>query len=102
MHSKQIKPHIVPGPRPPINPAYSGNTSSQPLTAFSIPPLLYMPINTANDFAKALLEEHHVACVPGEDFVAGGEKCCRFSFACDEDQIRAGMERLSEFVGGLR
>ena len=56
----------------------------------------------AADFAEALLAEHHVACVPGEDFGSGGERCCRFTFACGDEQIREGMKRLGEFVAGLR
>lgn len=58
-------------------------------------------IASAGDFAKALLDEHHVAVVPGEDFGAGGERCARLSFACGEDQIREGIGRLTEFVRGL-
>jgi aspartate aminotransferase len=61
-----------------------------------------MAIDSANDFAKALLDENLLACVPGEDFGTGGEKCCRISFACSEDQIRAGMKRLGAFVDGLK
>jgi aspartate aminotransferase len=59
-------------------------------------------IGSVVDFASALLEEHLVACVPGADFGGCGEKCVRFSFACSEEQIDAGMERLGEFLGGLR
>ncbi len=58
-------------------------------------------MSSADSFAAALLEEHHVACVPGEDFGAGGERCCRISFACSDEQIREGMRRLGEFVAGL-
>jgi len=58
-------------------------------------------ITSAETFASALLTEHHVACVPGEDFGAGGERCCRFSFACADAQIEEGMKRLGEFVAGL-
>jgi len=59
-------------------------------------------ITSAMTFASALLDEHHVAVVPGEDFGAGGERCCRISFACSDDQIRKGMERLGAFVNSLR
>lgn len=58
-------------------------------------------LHAAMDFAGALLEEQHVAVVPGEDFGTGGEKCVRISFACSEEQIREGMARLSSFVSGL-
>lgn len=59
-------------------------------------------INSAASFAGALLDEHRVACVPGEDFGSGGEKSCRFSFACSDDDIREGMSRLAEFIASLR
>ena len=58
-------------------------------------------IDSAMDFAAALLDEHHVAVVPGEDFGSGGERCFRFTFACSEEQIRAGVERIGAFVGEL-
>jgi len=58
-------------------------------------------LKTAADFAKSLLTEAQVACVPGEDFGSGGERCCRFSFACGEEQIRAGVARLQTFVASL-
>jgi aspartate aminotransferase len=59
-------------------------------------------IGSAMDFAAALLDEHHVAVVPGEDFGSGGEKCIRITFACGEDTIRKGVGKLGEFVAGLR
>ncbi|MBL0926083.1 MAG: pyridoxal phosphate-dependent aminotransferase [Phycisphaerales bacterium] len=60
------------------------------------------PIDSAMAFAAALLDEHHMAVVPGEDFGSGGERCVRISFACSEEQIAKGMTRLGEFVAGLR
>lgn len=59
-------------------------------------------INAALDFANAMLEEQHVAVVPGEDFGAGAERCFRLTFACAEKEIRRGIERIGAFVGGLR
>ncbi|MDX2114756.1 MAG: pyridoxal phosphate-dependent aminotransferase [Planctomycetota bacterium] len=59
-------------------------------------------IESASSFASALLDEQRVACVPGEDFGSGGERCCRFSFACSDEQISEGMERLGAFVASLR
>ena len=60
------------------------------------------PINSALQFSEALLEEAHVAFVPGEDFGGCGEKCVRISFACSEEQINAGMDRLEAFLAKLR
>ncbi len=59
-------------------------------------------ITSALDFAEALLAEFQVAAVPGEDFGGCGGNHVRFSFACSEAQINAGMDRLGEFVESLR
>ncbi|MEM1166696.1 MAG: pyridoxal phosphate-dependent aminotransferase [Planctomycetota bacterium] len=58
-------------------------------------------VTSGLSFASALLEEQHVACVPGDPFGAGGEKCCRFSFACSEAQITDGMDKLETFLASL-
>ena len=49
-------------------------------------------IASSTDFARYLLEKHHVACVPGEPF--GSEKHIRLSFATSEEAIREGIERI--------
>ncbi|MFN7020596.1 MAG: pyridoxal phosphate-dependent aminotransferase [Phycisphaerales bacterium] len=59
-------------------------------------------INSALDFCEALLAESLVAAVPGEDFGGCGRKHVRFSFACSEDTIKKGMDRLAKFVDALR
>ena len=51
--------------------------------------------------AGALLEEHKMAVVPGEDFLGSGSRCVRISFACSDEQIREGMARLKAFVDSL-
>jgi aspartate aminotransferase len=60
------------------------------------------PIRTALDFAEALLSEVHVAVVPGEDFGGWGARCVRLSFACSEEQIQKGIERIARFVQVLK
>jgi aspartate aminotransferase len=59
-------------------------------------------IRTGLEFAEALLSEHHVAVVPGEEFGGVGRDHVRFSFACAEEQIEQGMTRVAHFVAGLR
>ena len=59
-------------------------------------------ISSAKDFATALLNEQLVACVPGEDFLGCGPNCARFSFACSNEQIEQGMDRLGQFIETLR
>ena len=46
--------------------------------------------------AAALLDEAHVAAVPGEAFVAPGY--LRFSYALADDQLAEGMRRFQEWV----
>ena len=58
-------------------------------------------IDSAATFAEAILEEKEVAVVPGEDFGEIARDNIRLSFACSEDQIRAGLSRISDWVGSL-
>ena len=58
-------------------------------------------IESALSFSQALLDEHHVALVPGEDFGTGGEKCCRLTYACAPEQIEAGLDRIRAVVSSL-
>ncbi|MFT3684927.1 MAG: pyridoxal phosphate-dependent aminotransferase [Phycisphaerales bacterium] len=60
-------------------------------------------INASADFAGALLDEHNMAVVPGEDFSSlVGHKHIRMSFACSEEQIREGCKRLGAFIASLK
>ena len=59
-------------------------------------------INSALEFAGALLEEGHVAVVPGEDFGTGAERCFRLTFACSEAEIEKGIGRIRAFIESLR
>ena len=52
--------------------------------------------NNSVEFCKRLLEEKHVATVPGLGF--GLEGHMRFSFATDEKTIIAGIKRIEDFV----
>lgn len=52
------------------------------------------------EFCRRLLEEKHVAAVPGEPF--GAPTCVRFSYACSMENIREGMARLAGFCASLR
>ena len=51
---------------------------------------------TSADFAAALLDEAHVAAVPGEAFGAPGY--LRFSYALADDQLAEGMKRMKAYV----
>jgi aspartate aminotransferase len=52
------------------------------------------------EFCRRVLEERNVALVPGAAFLAPG--FVRMSYACSEENIRAGAARIGEFVRGLR
>ncbi|HYF15540.1 MAG TPA: pyridoxal phosphate-dependent aminotransferase [Phycisphaerales bacterium] len=60
------------------------------------------PVRDAQSFCEALLEESLVALVPGDDFGGCGRNHVRISFACSEEQIERGMDRLVEFLTKLR
>jgi aspartate aminotransferase len=57
-------------------------------------------IDTDEDFAKALLEEQHVATVHGAAF--GMSPYLRISYATDEASLEEGCRRIASFVAGLR
>ena len=51
-------------------------------------------------FCRRLLEERHVAAVPGTPF--GSADHVRFSYACSMDTIEEGMSRFASFCFGSR
>lgn len=53
-------------------------------------------IENSTDFANALLEDAHVAVVPGDPF--GCPKNVRLSFACSVEQIDKGIDRIVEWL----
>jgi aspartate aminotransferase len=59
-------------------------------------------IATSADFGTALLNEGLVATVPGGEFGGCGMNHIRVSFACSEEQIERGMDRLATFVSTLK
>jgi aspartate aminotransferase len=56
-------------------------------------------INDAISFAAALLEQSHVAVVPGND--CGFDTHVRLSFATSLDQIDKGIDRIADFLKKL-
>ncbi|MEG0270337.1 MAG: pyridoxal phosphate-dependent aminotransferase [Clostridia bacterium] len=57
-------------------------------------------LNGSNDFATALLENAHVAVVPGDAFMAEGY--CRLSYAVSLEDIHEGVSRIAAFVKELK
>ncbi len=58
-------------------------------------------IESALNFASALLDEVGVAVVPGNDFLGPGPRHVRMSFAISEEQIAEGCGRVREWLGKL-
>lgn len=52
-------------------------------------------------FANRLLQEEHVAVVPGNSFGAGGEGFVRCSYATAYGKIEEALHRIERFVGRL-
>ncbi len=57
-------------------------------------------INGSMDFAELLLENHHVAVVPGIAF--GDDRFLRMSFATSLEDIKEGVKRLQEFTSKIK
>jgi aspartate aminotransferase len=57
-------------------------------------------VMNSTDFAKYLLDNHHVACVPGGPFGFGQH--VRFSFATGEEVIAKGLDRIRSACQELR
>jgi aspartate aminotransferase len=59
-------------------------------------------IGSGKDFADAILDEALVSTVSGEEFGASARNHIRLSFACSEETINRGVERIGGFVASLR
>lgn len=55
---------------------------------------------SSEEFCERAIREEGVALVPGTFF--GGEGHVRISYACDDETLVEGLERLDRFVAGLR
>jgi aminotransferase len=58
-----------------------------------------VPGGDAEQFAEDLLEEQHVAVVPGNVFGEGGEGHLRVSYATGLEDLRTAMDRIESFIG---
>ncbi|MFZ2445336.1 MAG: pyridoxal phosphate-dependent aminotransferase [Syntrophobacteraceae bacterium] len=56
-------------------------------------------INTSLDLADYLMEEAHVAVVPGSAF--GEDRCLRFSYALSVEEIDRGFDSIAKALGKL-
>ncbi|GGI43283.1 aminotransferase [Paenibacillus marchantiophytorum] len=54
------------------------------------------------DFTMKLLQEEHVAVVPGDAFTSFGEGFIRISYAYSQEVLEESLNRLERFIGKLR
>ncbi|MFB5675800.1 aminotransferase A [Paenibacillus terreus] len=53
------------------------------------------------EFSLRLLEEYATAVVPGDAFSVYGEGYIRISYACSQELLETGLDRLEAFIGKL-
>ena len=78
-----------------------GLETKTPQGAFYVFPSIEKFNMTSFEFADRLLEEEHVAVVPGSGFTAFGEGFIRISYATSIENINEGLKRIERFVNGL-
>ena len=74
----------------------------EPFGAFYVFPCIKEFGMTSEEFATRLLQEEHVATVPGTAFGESGEGFLRISYAYSIDNLKLAMERIGRFVTKLR
>lgn len=57
-------------------------------------------IINSTDFAQLLLENYHVAVVPGVAF--GADNYVRLSYATSMENIKRGLDRIDQFTLSLK
>ncbi len=74
----------------------------EPFGAFYVFPSIKEFGLSSDEFAMRLLEEEHVAVVPGTAFGECGEGFLRISYAYSIEALKAALERIERFIGRLR
>ena len=75
-----------------------GLRTFEPRGAFYAFPDIRVSGMTSDEFATRLLDEEHVACIPGPAFGAGGEGYVRMCYATAQPKIEEALERMQRFV----
>ena len=70
----------------------------EPLGAFYVFPCIKSTGLTSEEFCEKLLEEAHVAVVPGNAFGKSGEGFVRCSYAYSIENIETALKRIEKFV----
>lgn len=79
-----------------------GLSCFEPFGAFYVFPCIREFGMTSDEFATKLLEDEHVAVVPGSAFGACGEGFVRISYAYSLENLKHAMERIGRFLEKLR
>jgi len=79
-----------------------GLRTFEPRGAFYAFPLITSTGLDSETFAQRLLEEEHVAVVPGGAFGPSGEGHVRACYATSEEELREALERIERFVERCR
>ena len=79
--------------------AIPGLTCLEPQGAFYVFVDIHKVASSSLDFCERLLDQKHVAAIPGVAF--GAEGTIRMSYATDLGTIKKGLQRLSDFVADL-
>ena len=74
----------------------------EPKGAFYAFPSIASTGLTSDDFAEGLLNEQKVATVPGDVFGEAGVGFLRCSYAASREDIHTALDRIGEFVDGLK
>ena len=70
----------------------------EPLGAFYVFPSIKPTGLTSDEFCEKLLDEEHVAVIPGTAFGTSGEGFIRCSYAYSIDNIQTALKRIERFV----
>lgn len=79
-----------------------GLSCFEPYGAFYVFPCIKSLGMTSDEFCNKLLEEEHVAVVPGTAFGKSGEGFIRCSYAYSIDEIDEALKRIERFVAKRR
>ena len=80
----------------------AGLTCREPKGAFYAFPCIKSTGLTSEEFCEKLLQEKHVAVVPGTAFGKGGEGFVRASYCYSTEHIIEALRRIDEFVKELQ
>ena len=75
-----------------------GLSCFEPLGAFYVFPCIKSTGMSSEEFCEKLLEEEHVAVVPGSAFGESGEGFIRCSYAYSIENIQEALKRIEKFV----